>query len=176
MNSAGKASLLMNVLLLVQLLFAGFFKELSGVTPALRWIQWVSAFHYAFESLVVSEISGLPFSFTVGFLSPHAAIEYPCWKREHCSSRVPLRLKHRWCEGKVLSGSTPAVVLLLQAAPGISTDMSGDTFLKAVNLGVGSLTRDVALLAGLYAAFLLLGILLLHLTVPRRLRMSVSAT
>lgn len=64
-DSAGKASLVMNVNLLVQLLFAGYFTDLDRVTPILRWLRWLSAFYYGFESLVVNEISGLSFDFEV---------------------------------------------------------------------------------------------------------------
>ena len=59
----------MNIILLGQLLFAGYFKDLDGITPALRWLRWLSAFYYAFESLVVNEISGLAFEFSVSLFA-----------------------------------------------------------------------------------------------------------
>ena len=64
-NSAGKASLVMNVLLLLSLLFAGYLKDVDTITPVLRWLHYLSVFYYSFESMVVNEVSGLVFQFSV---------------------------------------------------------------------------------------------------------------
>lgn len=63
----------MNVILLIQLLFAGYFKDVQSITPVLRWIRWISAFYYAFESLVINEIAGISFTFTVSSPAPFFA-------------------------------------------------------------------------------------------------------
>lgn len=53
----------------------------------------------------------------------------------------------------------------------MSATLTGNTFLNAIHLHPGDLTRDVALLDALFAAFALLGLALLLLTMPRPLRL-----
>ena len=55
----------MNVLLLLSLLFAGYLKDVDTITPVLRWLHYLSVFYYSFESMVVNEVSGLVFQFSV---------------------------------------------------------------------------------------------------------------
>ena len=69
-GTAGKASLVMNVFLLLQLLFAGYFVSVDSITVVLRWLHYLSAFYYGFESLVINEISGLVFAFQVPYPCP----------------------------------------------------------------------------------------------------------
>ena len=55
----------MNVLLLLSLLFAGYLKDVDTITPVLRWLHYLSVFYYSFESMVINEVSGLVFQFSV---------------------------------------------------------------------------------------------------------------
>lgn len=65
-GTAGRASLIMNLLLLLGLLFAGFLVNTASIGPALGWVHYLSVFFYGFESLTTNEISGTEFRFTVG--------------------------------------------------------------------------------------------------------------
>jgi hypothetical protein len=66
-GTAGRASLVMNLVLLLSMLFAGFLVNTASIAPALQWIHYLSVFFYGFESLTTNEISGTQFTFTVGF-------------------------------------------------------------------------------------------------------------
>jgi ABC-2 type transporter len=55
----------MNLVLLFSLLFAGFLVDIQSVAAWLRWLHYLSIFFYAFESLLVNELSGLFFSVSV---------------------------------------------------------------------------------------------------------------
>jgi ABC-type multidrug transport system permease subunit len=64
-GTAGRASLVMNLVLLLSMLFAGFLVNTASIAPALQWIHYLSVFFYGFESLTTNEISGTQFTFTV---------------------------------------------------------------------------------------------------------------
>ncbi|TPX60061.1 hypothetical protein SpCBS45565_g07597 [Spizellomyces sp. 'palustris'] len=55
----GTASLVGSIALLFQMLFAGFLLNQNQIPTPLRWIQYLSLFRYAYEALVVNDISGL---------------------------------------------------------------------------------------------------------------------
>jgi len=59
LDSPGKAALLMNMVLLVGVLFAGFLANKNAIPAALRWITYLSVFRYAWEALVINEMRAL---------------------------------------------------------------------------------------------------------------------
>jgi ABC-type multidrug transport system ATPase subunit len=59
LDSPGKAALLMNMVLLVGVLFAGFLANKDAIPAALRWITYLSVFRYAWEALVINEMKAL---------------------------------------------------------------------------------------------------------------------
>lgn len=63
--SAGTASLLINTLLLVGLLFAGHLVNIPSMPSAVRWLHYISPFHYGFQILSVNELLGLRLTFVV---------------------------------------------------------------------------------------------------------------
>ena len=63
-GTAGRASLVMNLVLLLSLLFAGFLVNVASITPALRWVYYGSVFFYGFEALAANELSGISLTFT----------------------------------------------------------------------------------------------------------------
>ena len=62
-GTAGRASLVMNLVLLLSLLFAGFLVNVNSITPTLRWVASLSVFRYAFEAMTTSEMSGIELTF-----------------------------------------------------------------------------------------------------------------
>ena len=54
----------MNLVLLLSLLFAGFLVNVASITPALRWVHYLSVFFYGFEALTTNELSGINLTFT----------------------------------------------------------------------------------------------------------------
>ena len=64
-GTAGRAALVMNLVLLLSLLFAGFLVNTAAITPALRWVHYCSMFFYGFEALIVNEMSGLTLTLAV---------------------------------------------------------------------------------------------------------------
>ncbi|KAL2918422.1 hypothetical protein HK105_201822 [Polyrhizophydium stewartii] len=57
----GTAVLVASISLLFQMLFAGLLVNQVQITPALRWLQYLSFFKYAFEAVAVNDASGLRF-------------------------------------------------------------------------------------------------------------------
>ncbi|KAI8823548.1 uncharacterized protein EV422DRAFT_359919 [Fimicolochytrium jonesii] len=58
-RDVGTANLVASIVLLFQMLFAGFLLNQDQIPSALRWIQYLSVFRYAYEALVVNDLSGL---------------------------------------------------------------------------------------------------------------------
>lgn len=63
--SGGTASLLINTVLLVGLLFAGHLVNIPSMPDAVQWIHHLSPFHYGFHVLAVNELLGLRLNFVV---------------------------------------------------------------------------------------------------------------
>lgn len=76
-GTAGRASLVMNLVLLLSMLFAGFLVNTASIAPALQWIHYLSVFFYGFESLTTNEISGTQFTFTVSLKSSDVMLFVP---------------------------------------------------------------------------------------------------
>ena len=64
-HTAGTASLLINTILLVGLLFAGHLVNIPSMPKGLRWLHHLSPFHYGFQILAVNEMLGLRLNFVV---------------------------------------------------------------------------------------------------------------
>ena len=58
-KDSGSATILSVLLLLFSLLFAGLFINKDSIPFGLSWIEKLSVFHYAYESLSVNEVNGL---------------------------------------------------------------------------------------------------------------------
>jgi ABC-type multidrug transport system ATPase subunit/ABC-type multidrug transport system permease subunit len=58
-KDSGSATMLSVLLLLFSLLFAGLFINKETIPFGLSWIEKLSVFHYAYESLAVNEVNGL---------------------------------------------------------------------------------------------------------------------
>ena len=58
LGSPGKTVLVMNLVLLVGVLFAGFLANKASIPPVLRWLTWLSVFRYAWEAMVINELTG----------------------------------------------------------------------------------------------------------------------
>jgi ABC-type multidrug transport system permease subunit len=54
-SRAGNAMVLFVLLLIVQMLFAGFLVSSDSISPSIAWVQFFSLFYYAFEALAVNE-------------------------------------------------------------------------------------------------------------------------
>lgn len=55
----GVANLIGSLVMLFSLLFAGLLLNQEKIPDGAKWLQWLSIFHYAFESLIVNEVSKL---------------------------------------------------------------------------------------------------------------------
>jgi ABC-2 type transporter len=64
-SSAGRASLAMNMILLLSLLFGGFLENVSTMRSWYAWLHYCSIFFYGFEALMANEFTGLYLNFTV---------------------------------------------------------------------------------------------------------------
>lgn len=53
------ANLIGSLVMLFSLLFAGLLLNQDKIPEGAKWLQWLSIFHYAFESLIVNEVSKL---------------------------------------------------------------------------------------------------------------------
>jgi ABC-type multidrug transport system ATPase subunit len=53
------ANLIGSLVMLFSLLFAGLLLNHNAIPSAAAWLQWLSIFHYAFEALIVNEVSHL---------------------------------------------------------------------------------------------------------------------
>jgi ATP-binding cassette, subfamily G (WHITE), member 2 len=49
------------LILVVMMMFSGFLIDLSSVVQWLSWIQWISAFRFASNALIINEFRGLVF-------------------------------------------------------------------------------------------------------------------
>eukprot|EP00164_Ancoracysta_twista_P017105 GFYU01029007.1.p1 GENE.GFYU01029007.1~~GFYU01029007.1.p1 ORF type:complete len:165 (-),score=42.70 GFYU01029007.1:228-722(-) len=49
------------IVIVLQMLFGGFFSNIATIPVWLRWLQWVSVFKYGFEVLAINEFDGLTF-------------------------------------------------------------------------------------------------------------------
>ncbi|EIE21490.1 hypothetical protein COCSUDRAFT_66913 [Coccomyxa subellipsoidea C-169] len=115
-GTAGKAALIMNLVLLLSLLFTGYLVNIAAVTPVLQWVHYLSVFFFGFESLIVNEMSGIN---------------------------------------------------LLFAAQGVSVTITGDLFLQLISVNTSVLVRDVLVLDAYFFFFVLCGVALLYLTLPK---------
>ncbi|KAK9908503.1 hypothetical protein WJX75_008761 [Coccomyxa subellipsoidea] len=115
-GTAGKAALIMNLVLLLSLLFTGYLVNIAAVTPVLQWVHYLSVFFFGFESLIVNEMSGIN---------------------------------------------------LLFAAQGVSVTITGDLFLQLISVNTSVLVRDVLVLDAYFFFFVVCGVLLLYLTLPK---------
>lgn len=67
-STAGKASLVMNVVLLVSLLVGGFFVNVASIPAWIRWLHYLSVFFYAYAALITNEVATLSLNFAVRWL------------------------------------------------------------------------------------------------------------
>jgi len=63
--TAGMASLIINTVLLVGLLFAGHLVNIPSMPSTVSWIHYLSPFNYGFQILAVNEMLGLRLNFVV---------------------------------------------------------------------------------------------------------------
>ncbi|KDD77010.1 ABC-2 type transporter, partial [Helicosporidium sp. ATCC 50920] len=63
--SAGRASLVMNVVLLLSLLVGGFFVNVASIPGWIRWLHYLSLFYYAYSALMINELSDLLLNFVL---------------------------------------------------------------------------------------------------------------
>ena len=140
-GTAGRASLVMNLVLLLSLLFAGFLVNVNSITPTLRWVASLSVFRYAFEAMTTNEMSGIELTF--------AAPTGP--------GAQPITVQGLPGGG----GGGPG--------GGLSVDLKGDTFLQAIGLDSRRLLVDVIAIDLYWLAAVLLGVSLLYYTMPRAL-------
>ena len=140
-GTAGRAALVMNLVLLLSLLFAGFLVNVATITPALAWVHWLSVFFYGFEALTTNELSGVQLTFTAP-AGGGGGISLP---------------------GMGGGGASPS------GKGALSVDINGDTFLAAIGVDASHLVRDVAILDAYFFAFVAAGVGLLYYTMPRAL-------
>ncbi|RLV89005.1 putative ATP-dependent permease [Spathaspora sp. JA1] len=55
----GTSTMIGVLLLLLSLLFAGLFINSEDLTMSIKWLEWVSVFHYAYEALSINEVKDL---------------------------------------------------------------------------------------------------------------------
>ena len=142
-GTAGRASLVMNLVLLLSLLFAGFLVNVASITPALRWVHYGSVFFYGFEALTSNELSGISLTFTAP--TGGGGISLP---------------------GGIGGGAGASKS---GAGGAISVDIKGDTFLAALGISPSRMLADVAALDAAFFGFVLAGIGLLYWTMPAAL-------
>lgn len=143
-GTAGRASLVMNLVLLLSLLFAGFLVNVASITPALRWVHYGSVFFYGFEALTANELSGISLTFTAP--SGGGGISLP---------------------GGIGGGGGAGATKGSSGA--LSVDIKGDTFLAALGISPARMLGDVAALDAAFFGFVLAGIGLLYWTMPAAL-------
>ena len=112
-GTAGRAALVMNLVLLLSLLFAGFLVNVASITPALRWVHYGSVFFYGFEALTTNELSGVQLTFSAP-VGGGGGVSLP--------------------GGLGGAGGAPS-------AGGISVDIKGDAFLAAIGIDASHLLR-----------------------------------
>ncbi len=64
-RTAGQASFIMNIILLVCLLNSGFFVNAENMPDWISWLRYLSVFFYGYSVLITNEVSGLLFQFVV---------------------------------------------------------------------------------------------------------------
>jgi hypothetical protein len=64
-NTAGQASLCMNLLLLVSLLMGGFFVNVASIPGWIEWLHYLSPFYYGYSTLITNEMATLLLDFVV---------------------------------------------------------------------------------------------------------------
>ncbi|KAL6754353.1 ABC-2 type transporter-domain-containing protein [Haematococcus lacustris] len=64
-DTPGKATLLMNLVLLLWVLLGGFLVNPTSIPPGIGWLRYCSPMPYAFEALVSNEVAGQTFSLSV---------------------------------------------------------------------------------------------------------------
>lgn len=62
---AGKATLAMNLILLMWVLLGGFLVNAAAMPDWISWIRYVAPLFYAFEALLTNEVQGVSFSLGV---------------------------------------------------------------------------------------------------------------
>ncbi|KAI5962532.1 ADP1 [Candida pseudojiufengensis] len=55
----GTSTMIGVLLLLLSLLFAGLFINSQDLTTQIKWLEWISVFHYAYEALSINEVKDL---------------------------------------------------------------------------------------------------------------------
>ncbi|KAI3404568.2 ADP1 [Candida oxycetoniae] len=55
----GTSTMIGVLLLLLSLLFAGLFINSDDLTAQIKWLEWISLFHYAYEALAINEVKDL---------------------------------------------------------------------------------------------------------------------
>ncbi|CAN3360329.1 hypothetical protein DICA3_D10660 [Diutina catenulata] len=55
----GASTITAVLVLLLSLLFAGLFVNSEDLTAQIRWLEWISLFHYAYEALAINEVKDL---------------------------------------------------------------------------------------------------------------------
>ena len=55
----GTSTMVGVLLLLMSLLFAGLFINSEDLNMQIKWLEWISVFHYAYESLSINEVKDL---------------------------------------------------------------------------------------------------------------------
>jgi len=55
----GTSTMIGVLLLLMSLLFAGLFINSEDLNAEIKWLEWISVFHYAYESLSINEVKDL---------------------------------------------------------------------------------------------------------------------
>lgn len=58
-KDAGTSTMISVLVLLLSLLFAGLFINSEDLQIQVRWLEWVSVFHYAYEALAINEVKDL---------------------------------------------------------------------------------------------------------------------
>ncbi len=76
-GSAGRASLVMNLVVLVSLLFAGLLVNVGALAPWVAWVPYLSTVYYGFQALVVNEFTGLNLTISVRSRAARAARAAP---------------------------------------------------------------------------------------------------
>ena len=64
-RTAGQASFVMNIILLVCLLNSGFFVNVENMPDWISWLRYLSVFFYGYSVLITNEVSSLLFQFVV---------------------------------------------------------------------------------------------------------------
>lgn len=121
-STAGQASFLMNILLLVSLLNSGFFVNIADMPNWISWLHYLSVFFYGYSVLITNEVSKLFFNF-------------------------------------VVSGYTAV------------SNVRGITFLDILGIDYTSMTTYIIVLDCMYILFILAGLVLMYLRIPRAPRL-----